>query len=127
MAASRYGQDVPAQPKLEYTVIKRDGRCEPFDEALVTSTLERARCGITDVIDISLVLNELYRTIFDGIATSDLERGLILAATTFIERDPAYSTLASRLLRTKCIQKVTAFGRSIILHKQDMTVSSSFY
>ena len=31
------------------------------------------------------------RTIFDGIATTQIERALVLAAAAFIERDPAYS------------------------------------
>lgn len=110
------GRDMPTHARLDYVVTKRSGRREPFDEGLIVSVLERACHGIGDVIDISLVLGELYRTIFDGIATVDVEKGLILAATTFIERDPAYSILASRLLRAKCIREVV--GVSLDDHNQ---------
>ncbi len=89
-----------------YTVIKRNGTREPFDEYTLMSVLKRASYGL-EAVDLSVILYEVYRTIFDGIATIDLERALILAATSFIERDPAYGTLASRLLLLKLVREVT--------------------
>ena len=95
----------PRSTSLHYMVIKRDGRREPFDEDRIVKTLERVAQGLD--VEWHLVLAELTKTIFDGIKTSDVEKALVLAATTFIERDPAYSSLASRLLLQKLIREVT--------------------
>ncbi len=101
-----YADGVMGQPAVSYLVTKRDGQREAFDELVVVNVLKNACKGLDSAIDISLMVSELYRTIFDGITTAEIEKGLILAATTFIERDPAYSKLASRLLRTKCLREV---------------------
>ncbi len=90
---------------LAYSVVKRDGRQEAYDANRILACLERAAHKLD--VDCSKVQTELNRTIFDGIITSDIEKALVLAATTFIERDPAYSTLASRLLLQKLIREVT--------------------
>lgn len=90
-----------------YTVVKRNGNCELFDEDTILFDLKHASRGLEDFIDTSVVLCEVYRTIFDGISTADVEKALILAATSFIERDPAYSMLASRLLLAKLVREVS--------------------
>lgn len=102
-----------------YTVIKRDGKREPFDEYALLSVLKRASYGLESSIDLSVVLYEVYRTIFDGIATADLERALILAATSFIERDPAYGMLASRLLLLKLVREVVGTVPTTMHHYQE--------
>ena len=50
---------------------------------------------------------EALRTIFDGMATTQIERALVLAAAAFIERDPAYSVAASRLQLDALFREVT--------------------
>src|SRR5437764_398433 len=86
---------------MDLKVINRSGQHEPFDEQLIINTLNHAARGYEKTVNIFLIVKELYRTIFDGITTIDLEKGLILASTTFIEQDPAYSHIASRLLLLK--------------------------
>ena len=109
-ASNKINQPSPFPGTLNYMVTKRDGSREPFNEKTIRSTLENVLYDLTNAIDISLILNELYRTIFDEIPTSDVEKALILSATAFIEQDPAYSTLASRLLTAKLVREVTGIS-----------------
>lgn len=96
---------------MNLKVINRSGQYEPFDEQAIINTLNRVAVGYEKTVNIYLIVKELYRTIFDGISTIDLEKGLVLATTTFIEQDPAYSHVASRLLLMKLIREIT--GKSI--------------
>src|SRR6185295_2079119 len=41
---------------------------------------------------------QVQREVYDGIATSEIERTLIMVARSMIERDPAYNQLAAQLL-----------------------------
>jgi ribonucleoside-diphosphate reductase alpha chain len=84
---------------------KRDGRIVLFEEDKIIATLQRICEDLKD-IDIELLAKEVKRNIFDGISTQDLEKAYILAACVFIERDPAYSTAASRFLLGKLKREV---------------------
>lgn len=66
--------------------------------------------GYEDVISRSLIVNEAVKNIFDGIVTTKLADALILSAIAFVERDPAYSHVASRLLVKKLFKDVTGFS-----------------
>src|SRR3990167_10950417 len=99
-----------AADKRVKTVVKRDGRPESFYEQKIFRILQICSWDISEIVDVTIVFKELYRTIFDGVLTTDIEKGLVLAAAAFIEYDPAYSLLASRLLRQKLMREVT--GRS---------------
>ena len=92
-------------------VTKRDGSTVQFDFSKIEATLERAARGLEAEVDTGAVMRELHRSIYDGVKTSEIEKGLVLAATSFMEHDPAYSTLASRLLRQRIYREV--IGRSV--------------
>lgn len=94
-----------------FAVLKRDGSSEQFDEHKVWYTFTRAARGLEHSVSPALMFEELRRTIFEGILTTDLEKAQIMAAGTFIERDPAYGIVAARLLRQKLAREV--IGRSI--------------
>ncbi len=86
------------------TARKRDGRKVLFNVRTIENTVRRAAEGLdADAIDVGAVVREVVRNVFDGVTTAQIERAVVLAATAFIERDPAYSPLAARLL----LQKVT--------------------
>jgi ribonucleoside-diphosphate reductase alpha chain len=93
-------------------VIKRDGNTVPFDFGKLVQSLHRNAAGIESEISIDLILKEVGRTIYDGIPTTELERALILAASAYIERDPAYDLLTSRLYRQR-------LGRAILGRYRD--------
>jgi ribonucleoside-diphosphate reductase alpha chain len=82
---------------IALNIKKRSGTVERFDEQKIKKCLARATVGFEHEIDEKLIFDELHRTIYDGIITHDLSRALVFAATTFIERDPAYNYVAARL------------------------------
>jgi len=84
------------------TVTKADGRIELLSAKLISDTLEvTAGDDLIDAIDLNLLVGEVIKNVYDGVSIHHLERALILAATAFIELDPAYSLLGSRLLLRK--------------------------
>lgn len=100
------------------TVIKKDGTRTLFDEHKMHATLAQAVRGFEHIVDLSILVAEVWRTIYDGITTSELEKAYVLAACAFIERDPAYSFIAARLLLEKLMKEVcdTSFQEA---HWQD--------
>ena len=82
----------------ELLVQKADGRTELFSIEKVRKVINRAAEGIAGDIDVDALVLQLESEVYDGIASRDIAQALVLVARSFIERDPAYSTLAARLL-----------------------------
>ncbi len=101
-----------ASSSVVSVVKKRDGRTFSFDHQKIYALLQRATFGYTDVISSDLIMQEMLRNLFDGISTSDVLKALILAAVTFIEKDPAYSIVAARLLQQKLFRELGGKVRS---------------
>ena len=95
-----------ASSRSVFVVQKRDGRTFSFDPLKVRSLLDRACEGFADVVSIDLITQEAMRNLFDGVTTSDVQKALVIAAVTFIERDPAYSIVAARLLQQKLFREI---------------------
>jgi ribonucleoside-diphosphate reductase alpha chain len=76
---------------------KRNGTTQFFDESKVKKSIARAALGFEKEVSVDLILQELHRTIYDGILSKDFSKALIYAATPFIELDPAYNYVAARL------------------------------
>ena len=89
--------DEPAEAVIQVEL--EDGVKVPFDEARITRRLEHACRGLTDICSVDDLLEEVMKSVFDGISVNEIYRAMILAARTRIERDPAYDTVASRLIR----------------------------
>lgn len=103
--------DLPTQGSHPHFVVtKRGGAHEPFVEQKLRTSLERLAHDNVRNIDIELIIKEVVRTTFDGISTADLEKASVMAACSFIEKDPAYGVLAARLLRQRLAREV--FGSS---------------
>jgi ribonucleoside-diphosphate reductase alpha chain len=84
------------------TVTKADGRVVLLSAKLIHDALERtAGDDLGGSIDLNLLVSEVIKNVYDGVSIAHLERALVLAATAFIELDPAYSLLAARLLLRK--------------------------
>ncbi len=106
-----------------YGVKKRDGQIEPLNRDKLLATLDRA--GVSaEPVSVKTILKETVKNIYDGVPTGDLETAMILAASTFIERDTAYSRVASRLFRQKIAKEVT--GRSITGDDFEMVLRQAF-
>ena len=104
-------------------VTKRDGSVAPFDLGKVETTLAR-HAGDLPEVDYDIILKELKRNIYDGVSTAELEHALILSVIAFIERDPQYNRLASRLVRQKLYREV--FGVSVTATTFDETYRGRF-
>ena len=86
----------PVKPRL--FVKLEDGVRVPFDSNRIRRRLELACQGLPEC-DPTDLLQEVMKSVFDGISVAEIYRATILAARCRIERDPAYDTVASRLLR----------------------------
>ncbi|TWT37144.1 Ribonucleoside-diphosphate reductase 1 subunit alpha [Posidoniimonas corsicana] len=73
------------------------GDLRPVDFHDLKHRLFRACRGLPEC-SANELLGDTVATIYDGISESELERALVMAARQRIERDPAYSQAATRLL-----------------------------
>ncbi len=83
-------------PRIQ--VMIEDGVRVPFDQTRIRRRIVEACKGLDDVCSADELMDEVMRSVFDGISTGEIYRALILAARSKIERDPAYDTVASRLM-----------------------------
>lgn len=101
-------------------VTKRDGRVEQLLFEKIRSCFERAAYDCAGDVAIDSLVGETIRNIYDKINTQELESALIFAAVAFIEQDPSYDKVATRLL----LQKVY---REVIGHSVEQATLTSDY
>lgn len=89
------------------TVKKKDGTLAPLDIERMRQTLSWAARGYEASIDISRILDETIRNMYPEMPCHEVAEAFILGASAFIEQDPSYSSLASRLLFKKLFKEVT--------------------
>lgn len=78
---------------------KRDGSLEPYDANKINRALEKATRGLDDQISkVVQIATELSLTLFDGITTEQLDEAVIHTALQNVKDDPAFDTVAARLL-----------------------------
>ncbi len=94
------------------TVTKRDGRRQLLNVKKIDASVRRADRGLASEIDVDAVVREAVKTVYDQVATSLIDRALVLAAASFIEREPAYSFVAGRLLLQRLYKEV--MGSSLV-------------
>jgi ribonucleoside-diphosphate reductase alpha chain len=88
------------------TVKKRDGRSVLFDVEKLKKTIKRAAKGHEEEVSADIISKEVVNNIFDGITTVDLEKALILATSSYIEKDPAYSFVAGKMYLQRVYKEV---------------------
>jgi ribonucleoside-diphosphate reductase alpha chain len=83
----------------EISVVKRDGSTEPYDGYQIARSIEEAARGLQDsVIRATQIQSDLEITLFDGITTTQLDEAVIQVALGNVKDDPAFDTIAARLL-----------------------------
>ena len=92
---------------VTFRVSKRDGTLEDFTIERIKRAISWAQGGEHEEIDINLLINETLHNCFDKMSESEVSEALILASVAFIERDPAYGSLAARLLFKKLFRQIT--------------------
>lgn len=96
---------------VSINVKKRNGQLAPFDPEKVRASLLRACSGVEREISIDTLYQEIVRNIYNNVTTQEIEKALVLAASSFIEQDTAYDKVATRLLLQKAYREV--FGLTV--------------
>src|ERR1700684_481734 len=84
-----------------------DNSTMELDKVRLQETIAFVAQDYEKAISLSLLLEESEKTMFDGITPVEIDDALLLAAVSFIERDPAYNKVAGRLLVKKLFKEVT--------------------
>ncbi|WP_137295575.1 ribonucleoside-diphosphate reductase subunit alpha [Nocardioides dongxiaopingii] len=94
------------------TVVKRDGSRAPYDGYEISRSIQEAAAGLDDEVARATQLrSELEITLFDGITSEQLDEAVVQVALQNVKDDPAYDTIASRLL-VKSLYK-SIFGEGV--------------
>lgn len=100
----------------ELYVTKRNGSRERFSKEKLKTSLSYAVRGFESVIDVEAIVKQCRAELYEDISTADVSRALILVSRSMIERDPAYSTVATRLLHDSICKDI--IGRDVIDYKR---------
>ncbi len=87
-------------------VKKRNGTTVAFSSEKLLASIRRASEGLGEESFVELIYNEALGNIYDSIPSEDLERALVLAGISFIERDPAFNFISARLMLQKIMKEV---------------------
>lgn len=79
-------------------VTKRNGEKVQFSSEKLSAFVRHFTTGIEDVIDVEAIVKQCKAELYEDIETKKIQQALILVTRAWIEQDPAYSTLASRIL-----------------------------
>ena len=97
---------------MTITVIKRDGSRADYDGYEIAKSIEEAATGLPDQVSRATQLRaELEITLFDGISSEQLDEAVIGVALQNVKDDPAFDTIASRLLVKTLYKKI--FGEGV--------------
>lgn len=92
----------------EITVTLEDGSHKPLDIERFKKIVEEA-CRETDGASAQPIIEEALRNLYSGMALKDVSTALIMSARTLIEKEPAYSFAAARLLLDKLRGEALSF------------------
>ena len=81
----------------DITVTDRHGETQPLNTHLVKRRIYEACHGLPECKPNEL-LQELYANLYNGITTTELEKAMVMIARQHIEKEPAYNTVATRLV-----------------------------
>ena len=84
-----------SQPVLH---IVENGQKIPLDLAQLTARIESACQQLGDVVNAGLIVKATLRDLYDGVPAEEIRKSAILSARALIEKEPAYSFVAARLL-----------------------------
>ena len=92
---------------MTITVVKRNGDREPYDANKINLAIENASVGLDENITwVTQIASELELTLFDGITTQQLDEAVIQVALQNVKDDPAFDTVAARLLLKTVYKRV---------------------
>ncbi len=89
---------IPLPISVEYTITKTDGSKTQLSEDVLKSRIQTACKGLHDKVDASMLLTSTVTNFYEGIKEEEIDLALMMAARSNIEKEPAYSQVAARLL-----------------------------
>lgn len=110
--------------KYDTFQVKKGDEQEPFNIALIAQAISWAQAGYEEETNRDALVEETVRNCFNGITEGEISDAMILAAVAFIERDPAYGYVASRLLFKKLYREVTT--KSVMQSDLDHEYAQAF-
>ena len=87
-------------------VKKRDGRTILFDINKINQIIKDAVKGFEEDVSVEEISKEVIKNIYDGVSVDEIEKALILASISFIEKDPSYNFVSSKLFLYKLYREV---------------------
>lgn len=89
-------------------VLQADGTTERFSPTKIKKTISRFADGLD--VDIDGLVDDVKANLYDEIPVDKLFEAIVMVARSYIERDPAYTKLAARLLLNKMNQEILGTG-----------------
>ncbi|MDE1170439.1 MAG: ribonucleoside-diphosphate reductase subunit alpha [Verrucomicrobium sp.] len=108
--ALRGDRDVDGQPQAEIKITLADGTVQPLDPQRIRRDLMQACRGLEDRCSWREMAEEVMTSLYDGVRSSEVEQALIMTAKARIEREPAYTYVAARLLLNTIYKEVLPAG-----------------
>ncbi|QSR86781.1 ribonucleoside-diphosphate reductase subunit alpha [Candidatus Methylacidiphilum infernorum] len=94
-------------------MIDKQGRKVPLDLAWIHRTLMEACRGLEESCSWRELAEETARGLYDEIKEEDVLQAMILTARSWIEKEPAYTYVAARLMLAKIYQEALSLVPSI--------------
>ena len=95
--AQKAAANTALRDEHQLSVMLPDGSTRPLDLARMRRLVEEA-CRDLAGVDAEAILADTCRNLFDGVREADVGQALVMSARAMIEKDPAYSQVAARLL-----------------------------
>ena len=92
-------------------VVKRNGERQRFSLNKIKAVLGYATQGYEDDVDVNAIAEQAQTDAYDGISTAEISKVLVMATRALVERDPAYSRVAARLLAQQSYRE--AYGDKV--------------
>jgi ribonucleoside-diphosphate reductase alpha chain len=91
-------KEQPEEQQKQFITINSGGKKTFITEGQLLHRLKFACRGLEDLVSAELLLNEAVKNFYEEMKESEIDQANIMAAKSKIEMEPAYSTVASRLL-----------------------------
>ena len=98
-------------------VTKRNGEKVLFDPEVLYRDFEIACKGYENIVDVGALVERCENNMFDGMTVADLGAAKVLTVRAYIEKDSAYSTIATRLATRNLYDEVFNGNDSVNLNK----------
>ncbi len=85
-------------PAIDYTVTDAQGKVVPLNRNRLTTVIQEACVGYTDVVPEDRILKEALANLYPGIPEKDVSKAMVMVACQHIEEDPAWSFVTARIL-----------------------------